>query len=54
MSTRDLCALWLAGWACLLSLLLDGPGAAVLLLAGAGAAVLVWRWPRPTTGVHHD
>ena len=46
MTTRDLCAIWLALWACILSLLLDGPGAAALLLAGAAASSLVWRWPR--------
>lgn len=50
--TRDICALWLCLWACILSLLLDGPGAAALLLAGAGAASLVWRWPRPTGDRH--
>jgi len=50
--TRDLCAIWVALWACLLSLLLDGPGAAALLLAGAASASLVWRWPRRAGGPH--
>lgn len=50
MTPRDLCALWLCLWACILSLLLDGPGAAALLLSGAGAASLVWRWPRGAGG----
>ena len=53
MTARDICALWLAGWAASLSLLLDGPGAAALLLAGACASSLVWRWPR-TTGATRD
>lgn len=52
MTTRDICALWLCLWAGILSLPLDGPGAAALLLAGAAASSLVWRWPRPNGDRH--